>query len=98
MSKNCTVYIQPKQENAKDEAWKFELGNPETHREIDKKIKRVLKGEKNFVLIGGPPCQAYSLVGRARRQEKEGLNKEDERVYLYREYYRILAEHSPQFL
>jgi DNA (cytosine-5)-methyltransferase 1 len=80
---------------AKHEAWKFTLGNAETHEEIDERITDALKGRHNFVLIGGPPCQAYSLVGRARRQEKEGLNKEDERVYLYREYYRILAVHQP---
>src|SRR6266536_4456060 len=79
---------------AKNEAWKFTLGEPQTHDIIDKRIRKVLKGEKNFVLIGGPPCQAYSLVGRARRQQIN-LDKEDERVYLYREYYRILAEHRP---
>jgi DNA (cytosine-5)-methyltransferase 1 len=81
--------------NAKHEAWKFSLGKPEDHKEIDKRIEEALKGEKSFILIGGPPCQAYSLVGRARRQEVEGLNKEDERVFLYREYYRILAVHQP---
>lgn len=80
---------------AKLEAWQFSLGKAEDHKEIDNRIREGLKGEKNFVLIGGPPCQAYSLVGRARRQEGKGLNKEDERVYLYREYYRILAEHKP---
>ncbi len=80
---------------AKHEAWKFSLGKAEDHNEIDFRIREALKGEKKFVLIGGPPCQAYSLVGRARRQESQGLNKEDERVYLYREYYRILAVHKP---
>lgn len=84
-----------KSKKAKKEAWKFELGNSETHSLIDSRIRTALKGEKNFVLIGGPPCQAYSLVGRARRQQAEGLDKEDKRVYLYREYYRILAEHRP---
>lgn len=88
--------LYPKQTAAaKHEAWKFSLGDPKDHDLIDERIKEALKGEKNFLLIGGPPCQAYSLVGRARRQEKEGLNKEDERVYLYREYYRILAVHQP---
>jgi DNA (cytosine-5)-methyltransferase 1 len=80
---------------AKQEAWKFSLGKPEDHKEIDKRIEEALQEEKDFVLIGGPPCQAYSLVGRARRQEVKGLNKEDERVFLYREYYRILAVHQP---
>jgi DNA (cytosine-5)-methyltransferase 1 len=88
--------LYPKEaEEAKREAWRFSLGKAEDHNEIDKRIREGLKGQKNFVLIGGPPCQAYSLVGRARRQEGKGLNKEDERVYLYREYYRILAEHKP---
>lgn len=82
-------------EAAWHEAWQFSLGKPEDHKEIDKRIREGLKGEKNFVLIGGPPCQAYSLVGRSRRQEGKGLNKEDERVYLYREYYRILGVHQP---
>jgi len=88
--------LYPKEsEEAKREAWQFSLGKQEDHKEIDNRIREGLKGEKNFVLIGGPPCQAYSLVGRARRKEGEGLNKEDERVYLYREYYRILAVHQP---
>jgi DNA (cytosine-5)-methyltransferase 1 len=82
-------------EQAKDEAWKIELGEKTSHSLIDTRIKAALKGEAKFILIGGPPCQAYSLVGRARRQEKEGLDIEDERVYLYREYYRILAVHNP---
>jgi DNA (cytosine-5)-methyltransferase 1 len=79
---------------AMNEAWKFKLGEKDTNNIIDRKIRKVLQGEKNFVLIGGPPCQAYSLVGRARRRQTT-LDKEDERVYLYREYYRILAEHRP---
>lgn len=88
--------IYPKQASkAKEEAWLCELGNPETYTLIDDRIRESLKGENKFILIGGPPCQAYSLVGRSRRQEGEGLNKEDERVYLYREYYRILAVHQP---
>lgn len=87
--------IYPKQADAaKDEAWKFELGKPDTNDIVDRRIKKALQGEKDFVLIGGPPCQAYSLVGRARRQQLN-LDKKDKRVYLYREYYRILAAHRP---
>lgn len=82
-------------EKAKNEAWKFEMGKVENHSLIDERIQESLKGKKDFLLIGGPPCQAYSIVGRARRQETEGLNKNDPRVYLYREYYRILAVHQP---
>ncbi|HWD88632.1 MAG TPA: DNA (cytosine-5-)-methyltransferase [Mucilaginibacter sp.] len=84
---------------AKHEAWKVELGDRAQkitpHRVIDKRIKETLQGNKDFVLIGGPPCQAYSLVGRSRRQQADGLDENDPRVYLYREYYRILAVHQP---
>ena len=62
------------------------------NKEIDNRIDQALNGEKNFLLIGGPPCQAYSLVGRARNK---GIFKEDHRVHLYKEYLRIIAKHHP---
>lgn len=80
---------------AAEEAWLFELGVEGTYDQLDARIRKALGGQKTFVLIGGPPCQAYSLVGRSRRKETRGLNKNDPRVYLYREYYRILAVHNP---
>lgn len=50
----------------------------------------------NWALIGGPPCQAYSLVGRSRRtREDRSEFEKDTRHYLYREYLRILAKHKP---
>lgn len=80
---------------AKREAWLAELGDgphATSERIIDKRIKESLDGAEEWVLIGGPPCQAYSLVGRSRNQ---GIDPNDPRVYLYRAYYRILAEHNP---
>ena len=47
------------------------------------------------MLIGGPPCQAYSIVGRSRRREKVLDETTDERVGLYKQYLRILAVHNP---
>jgi len=79
---------------AQEEAWCTTLGVvPEN--EVDRKIKAELKGRKDWVLIGGPPCQAYSLVGRSRRQWKENLDNKDPRVHLYKEYLRIIAKHDP---
>ncbi len=50
----------------------------------------------NWVLIGGPPCQAYSLVGRSRRSREDRAEFEkDTRHQLYREYLRILAKYRP---
>jgi DNA (cytosine-5)-methyltransferase 1 len=76
---------------AVNEAWCATLGEtPES--EIDRRIEDNLDGEKNWVLIGGPPCQAYSLAGRSR---VGGIHKDDHRVHLYKEYLRIIARHKP---
>jgi DNA (cytosine-5)-methyltransferase 1 len=62
------------------------------HNEIDERISQKLIGYRDWLLIGGPPCQAYSLVGRARNQ---GISDEDHRVHLYKEYLRIIGKHHP---
>ncbi|WP_282026118.1 DNA cytosine methyltransferase [Limimaricola cinnabarinus] len=50
----------------------------------------------NTILIGGPPCQAYSLAGRSRNKGKaDYVPEDDERHYLYREYVRILDRLRP---
>ncbi len=87
----------PKQARlAKEEAWLAELGGKEmSENDVDIRIKSSLKGKKNWLLIGGPPCQAYSVVGRSRRQEKMLDESKDKRVGLYKQYLRILAIHSP---
>jgi DNA (cytosine-5)-methyltransferase 1 len=64
----------------------------ERHKVIDERIEKSLAGVENFLLIGGPPCQAYSLAGRSRNK---GILKSDHRVHLYKEYLRIIAKHSP---
>jgi len=78
---------------ASEEAWCAELGSSAFPKEvIDEKITNALKGNSEWVLIGGPPCQAYSLVGRSR---VGGIDEKDHRVYLYKEYLRIIASHHP---
>lgn len=55
-----------------------------------------LGGASSWVLIGGPPCQAYSIVGRVRmRGENPSRYESDHRHFLYRQYLRILEEHHP---
>ena len=83
---------------AKKEAWKARLGihkNAVPNDVVDKRISEALQGSKNFILIGGPPCQAYSLVGRSRRKQVVLNEETDERVGLYKQYLRILAVHNP---
>lgn len=45
------------------------------------------------VIIGGPPCQAYSLVGRA---VKEDNMQDDPRNFLYQMYCRFLQKYKPK--
>ncbi len=64
--------------------------------EIEGRIARALAGRGEFVLIGGPPCQAYSLVGRARRRQEDRAEFEsDPKQRLYREYLRIVQKFEP---
>src|SRR5258706_7379669 len=52
--------IYPRQaKNASEEAWQAELGDYRKVRKstIDERIRQHLNGAKNWVLIGGPPCQ-----------------------------------------
>ena len=54
-------------------------------------------GIDQWLVIGGPPCQAYSLVGRARNRGVEGYKaEEDRRHYLYEEYLKVLSSIRPQ--
>ena len=54
-----------------------------------------LVGEKKIdVIIGGPPCQAYSLAGRIR--DEHGM-KNDYRNYLFERYIDIVKYFKPKF-
>jgi len=77
---------------SQEEAWQAELGVVAA-QEVDRRIRTALNGEQDWVLIGGPPCQAYSLAGRARNGKEK--NEADSRHFLYREYLRILRKHKP---
>lgn len=48
------------------------------------------------VIVGGPPCQAYSLVGRAQNSHMETPMEEDPRNYLYKLYVRFLKHYQPR--
>ena len=83
-------------QRADEEARCLTLGEPEDDRELYQHLRKLLKGHKHWVLIGGPPCQAYSLVGRARNQGITGYRAEnDQRHFLYREYLEIVREFRP---
>ena len=87
----------PKQHAAAQKrAIKLSLSSRNAKR-VDKLIRTALKGHrKNWLLIGGPPCQAYSLAGRSRiRSEGEDEFQNDRRHVLYKEYLRIVRIFKP---
>jgi len=63
--------------------------NPMIFRQIDR-----LRNRKPIdLIVGGPPCQAYSLAGRSRDKNKM---KGDSRNYLFRQYAKYLEYFQPK--
>lgn len=78
------------------EARQLKLGDPADNRVLDTVLDEKLNEEDPWVLIGGPPCQAYSLVGRSRNSGTPGYRPEDDpRHFLYKEYLRIIRDRRP---
>ncbi len=78
------------------EAQRLELGTPEAAEAIREAAARLRHEYDDTILIGGPPCQAYSLVGRARSRGKPNyVPEKDKRHYLFREYIRVLDKLRP---
>ncbi len=68
---------------------------PSIFKNIDGIMK--IRGIKKVdVIVGGPPCQAYSLVGRAQSSHMEVPMQEDPRNYLYKLYARFLKQYQPK--
>lgn len=57
------------------------------------KIDMELGDDKVDLVIGGPPCQAYSVAGRAR--DPKGMS-EDPRNHLYKYYVEFLKRYKPK--
>jgi DNA (cytosine-5)-methyltransferase 1 len=81
--------------HAANEAKCAELGVTPAE-EVDGWIREALGNQTDWVLIGGPPCQAYSLAGRSRLRSKDVEKFEaDAKHFLYTEYLRIIQQFSP---
>lgn len=85
-------------QHAEAETAMLELGKPDDDRRLDTMLDNLLKDRTdNLVVIGGPPCQAYSLAGRSRNAGISGYIPEaDRRHFLFREYIRILEKVRPR--
>jgi len=84
-------------ELAAREAWHAELGGAAAPPAlVCRRIREALAGAEAWVLIGGPPCQAYSIAGRSRNRGIRGYRIEnDGRHRLWEEYLRIVADLRP---
>lgn len=68
------------------------------NKDIHERIRKLVNahGEKPKVVIGGPPCQAYSMAGRSRNAGiKDYVAKKDLRHFLYKEYLKVLSIAQP---
>jgi DNA (cytosine-5)-methyltransferase 1 len=88
---------------ARTEVHQIELGldaeGHSTRPRSDQLIKKALAAHRAddrspWVLIGGPPCQAYSVAGRSRRTNDKDF-AQDKKHFLFREYLRILTKFQP---
>jgi DNA (cytosine-5)-methyltransferase 1 len=105
MKKLNQYYSYLKQDITRNELWNSipqELLESVINEEItDKSIESIflkidlqLDSKKVDVIIGGPPCQAYSLVGRSRDPNRM---KGDKRNFLFRYYAQFLIRYKPKF-
>jgi DNA (cytosine-5)-methyltransferase 1 len=94
-----------KSELSRDELWGSipqEIISSVINSEITKKtikaifnnIDELLESKKIDAIIGGPPCQAYSLVGRSRDPNRMSGDK---RNYLFRHYAEFLKRYKPKY-
>jgi len=60
---------------------------------IFKQIDVLVNNKKVDLIIGGPPCQAYSIIGRSRIGDRV---KEDQRNYLFKYYLKFLERYKPR--
>lgn len=67
--------------------------NSNTIEEIFEQIDENRRGKVVDIIIGGPPCQAYSVIGRSR--DPKGM-REDKRNYLYKDYIKFLYKYRPK--
>lgn len=86
---------------ANQEAWNLEMAE-DNRKDVIAGIRERLKfagysdRPEHCIVIGGPPCQAYSVVGRSRNRGKVGYKAEDDhRHFLYKEYLNVLKEFEP---
>lgn len=80
-------------ENVIEDVLNYEI-NDESITEIFNYIDKKIGEDSLDGIIGGPPCQAYSTIGRGKNKHKK---ETDERIYLYEYYIEFLEKYKPKF-
>ncbi|WP_016776326.1 DNA cytosine methyltransferase [Anaerophaga thermohalophila] len=80
-------------DNEKESVINLPIGD-ENNKIIFDKIDSLRGNESIDFIIGGPPCQAYSVVGRSR---DENRMHGDSRNYLFKEYAKFLEYYQPKY-
>jgi DNA (cytosine-5)-methyltransferase 1 len=70
-----------------------EFGGTNHYTVIKKGLRGVVGKNKVDIIIGGPPCQAYSIAGRA--QDRNSM-KDDYRNYLFESFVEVVKEFKPK--
>ena len=94
---NWNVLYPEEWQAAVDETVCMELGDEQTIQFLNQRIPEICRkyGDRS-ILIGGPPCQAYSIAGRSRNAGIVDYDpRKDKRTFLYREYVDALAKLKP---
>ena len=65
-----------------------------TSKDILAKIKKVVGEQPVDIIIGGPPCQSFSPLGKAK---DENNMQDDPRNYLFENYVKVLNHFKPKF-
>lgn len=96
---NCdrdALEAMPEWQLAEREALHLTLGKAEDNEELRHRIRAVVADDEPWVLVGGPPCQGYSLVGRVRNKGNPLYQaEEDERYFLYKQFVGVLSDCRP---
>ncbi|MCL2499277.1 MAG: DNA cytosine methyltransferase [Defluviitaleaceae bacterium] len=68
-------------------------------KDISHEELAILTNKKKIdLVVGGPPCQGFSVFGKRRFVNTQGYNpKEDARNYLVYEFIRVVGELKPKF-
>lgn len=77
-------------ENADESVLELDI----TSEDVLERIENAVKGQEVDIIIGGPPCQAYSSLGRAK---DENAMQDDPRNYLFESYVKVLNKYLPKF-